>query len=197
MAKGSIFQVPSRWRQDMFVARFREAEFHVESNNKESGRRTVTHEYPKKEKPYTEDMGRRAKEFSVRGYCIVYPHDADKLFQRDYRKPRDELIRALEQEGRGVLQLPTLGTLVVMCTKYRVIEESKRGGYCVFDMSFVEFGLAPSVQLDSGTLVEIKADSMKREAQRRMLARQKALVPMKREPQIIMTRPQFLDGQRV
>jgi prophage DNA circulation protein len=177
VAKGSIFQLPSAWRGELMIARFRDAEFHVDSNSRENGRRIVTHEYPKKDIPYSEDMGRRAKEFSIRGYCIVYPNDTDTLFQRDYRRPRDNLIRALEQESRGVLVLPTLGSLVVVCTKYRVSEESKRGGYCTFDMDFVEFGRPPGLaQPDSMVQVQLQADAMNAENKRRLAAQQKAIL---------------------
>jgi hypothetical protein len=33
--------------------------------------------------------------------------------------------------------------MTVMCQRYRVTEEEKLGGYCVFDMEFVEFGKPP------------------------------------------------------
>ena len=58
-------------------ARFRNARFHVDSAVRESGRRIVPHEYPKKDVPYAEDMGRRAREFTIRGYIIVYPRNVD------------------------------------------------------------------------------------------------------------------------
>ncbi|MCA1457709.1 DNA circularization N-terminal domain-containing protein [Bradyrhizobium sp. BRP22] len=52
-------------------------------------RRIVEHEFPKKELPYAEDMGRSAREFTVRGYCNVYPYDSEiVLFRRDYRLAR-------------------------------------------------------------------------------------------------------------
>ena len=40
--------------------------------------------------------------------------------------------------------MPLLGTLNVVCSRYRVTEEEKLGGYCVFDMTFAEFGQAPA-----------------------------------------------------
>ena len=132
------------WRKaKLSPAVFRQARFHCEMNAIESGRRIVEHEFPKKELPYAEDMGRHAREFTVRAYCIVYPSDNDDLFQRDYRKPRDRLIAALETEGPGVLQLSTQPPQVVVVTKYRMTEEERFGGYCAFDISFLEYGLDP------------------------------------------------------
>ena len=163
------------WRDEMMVARFRTAEFHVDSAGRENGRRVVVHEFPKKELCYSEDMGRRAIAFNVRGYCIVYPFDNDQLFQRDYRVPRDRLITALEQEGRGVLQLPTLPPMAVVCERYRLMEESKTGGYCVFEMQFSEYGHPPSLEkVNSGVELRIKADAMRRATERRMIAIQRA-----------------------
>ena len=117
------------------------------------GRRIVNHEFPKRDVPYAEDMGRRAREFTVRGYLIVYPGsssymphpESSPLRDPNYLNQRDKLIKALEStDGPAILQLPLLGALNVMCTRYRVTEEEKIGGYCVFDMTFTEFGQAPA-----------------------------------------------------
>jgi prophage DNA circulation protein len=133
------------WRGKLMPARFRNARFHVDSAVRESGRRIVPHEYPKKDVPYAEDMGRRAREFTIRGYIIVYPRnvDGDDLKKKDYTIARDALITALETDGPSTLQLPLLGIMNVACTRYRVTEENRAGGYCSFDMSFVEYGQPP------------------------------------------------------
>ena len=136
------------WRSKMMPAKFRDCRFHVETAVRESGRRIVPHEFPKRDLPYAEDMGRRQREFTVRGYIIVYPRDLQgpglDLYAKNYIPARDKLIAALETEGPAVLQLPLLGMLEVACTRYRVTEESRLGGYCVFDMSFTEYGKAPA-----------------------------------------------------
>jgi prophage DNA circulation protein len=140
----SMFDLPSAWRGDMMPASFMGARFHCEMNSRESGRRIVEHEFPKKDLPYAEDMGRHAREFTIRGYCIVFMYDTDTpLWQRDYRVPRDLLIAALEKEGPGILQLPTQPPQMVVCPRYRLTEEERFGGYCVFDMTFQEYGLDP------------------------------------------------------
>jgi hypothetical protein len=58
-----------------------------------------------------------------------------------YRKVRDRLIDALETEGPGVLQLSTQPPQVVVVTKYRMTEEERFGGFCTFDITFVEYGI--------------------------------------------------------
>ena len=141
--------------------------FYVESGSRDSGRRTVTHEFPKRDKPYSEDMGQRAIEYNVRGYVICYPKDvglvqniggtafypsgglAQSLYMRDYRIARDLLQSRLDAGGQGVLQLPYMAraafgdslVLMAVCTRYRMTEEDRFGGYATFDMTFVDYGL--------------------------------------------------------
>lgn len=143
----TIRDLPVAWRQRMLPAHFDGRAFHTEAGTRESGRRIAVHEFPKKEQPYSEDMGRKAVEWQVRGYCIVYPNDdapADLLlYRRDYQLARDALYERLERGGPGVLQLPTMKPMIVVCQRFRLTEEEKAGGYCVFDMSFVERGVKP------------------------------------------------------
>lgn len=132
------------WRADLMPAHFDNRLFHVDTGSREGGRRIVTHEFPKKDTPYSEDMGRIAAKFSVRGYCITYPFDTDvPLYRRDYRIARNELQTRLDLGGAGILQLPTMEPMLVVCSQYRLTEEQKLGGYCVFDMQFVEWGAPP------------------------------------------------------
>ena len=194
-SRGNIRGGGPHWRDEMMVARFRTAEFHVESIAMENGRRVVLHEFPKKDQPYAEDMGRKAKQFTVRGYCVVYPFDSDELFQRDYRKPRDKLMAALEQEGRGVLQLPTLKPIVVVCELYSLTEDQKHGGYCVFDMKFNEFGYPPTLAPTGvGEEVQQQADALRRANARRMSFIQQAERLLGRQIAEAMTPPSLIGG---
>jgi hypothetical protein len=154
LARNQAGDIVNPWRADLQPASFNGAYFHVETATLDTGRRVVTHEFPKKDLPYSEDMGRRAYEFSVRGYCITYPSDlvgatdAPTLYVRDYRKPRDLLIAELTSGRTGPLILPTMkGTpgqpVTVICPRFRLTEEDRLGGYCVFDMTFVELGIRP------------------------------------------------------
>ena len=138
--------VPSPWRSALLPASFKGARFHCDTNTIESGRRFVEHEFPKKELPYAEDMGRRAKGFTLRGYIIVFPYenqgDSNPLHRLDYRTARDTLRAALETEGIGQLVLPTARNVeYVLCASYKLTEEDQRGGYCTFDMTFMEAGI--------------------------------------------------------
>ena len=102
------------WRRRLQMASFKGAPFYVDQQGRSSGRRTVIHQYPKRDIPYAEDMGRKAYGYQVRGYCIAYPHDTKyELWRRDYRIARDILRNALEQGGPGRLQLPSLPPVIV------------------------------------------------------------------------------------
>jgi prophage DNA circulation protein len=157
------------FRDNWVPASFRNAMFFTEANSRDSGRRNVEHEFPKKELPYAEDMGRRAKSFTVRAYFITHPFTAqgptlDGLYNTDYRVGRDALITALEQPGPGVLVLSTRPSENVVVTRYRMTEEDRFGGYCTFDIEFVEFGLPPQYLTPSqntNTVLNSAADTLR------------------------------------
>jgi hypothetical protein len=44
-----------------------------------------------------------------------------------------------------VLQLPTQKGEWVVCSQYRLTEEERFGGFCIFDMQFMEYGIDPSI----------------------------------------------------
>ena len=102
----------------------------MDNTSRGSGRRSIVHEFPHRDLPYTEDMGRKVRVFPVTGY-VVGPF---------YKDDRDNLIYALEAEGPGQLVLPTLGEWTVRVRDYSVREEKRAGGLAAFDMSFVEVG---------------------------------------------------------
>jgi prophage DNA circulation protein len=149
----TIKDISLPFRDAMLVASYKNAPFFTEANSKNNGRRIITHEFPKKDLPYSEDMGRRAKIFAIRAYCITYPYTMDgsdgDLYNIDYRVPRDNLLFVLEQPGPGTLVLPTLPQENVVVTRYRLTEEDAKGGYCTFDIEFAEFGLDPQVLTQS------------------------------------------------
>jgi prophage DNA circulation protein len=160
-----ITEIPNTpWRNDILPASYRGAQFHVEAGARENGRRIVQHEFPKRDVPYAEDMGRKAYDFTVRGYCIVYPFDTDRdLYKRDYRISRDLLIAELERQGSGVLQLPLLPAMKVVVQRYRITEEQKAGGYCSFDITFMEAGQQLPPPRNTREEVTTKAKSLTKE----------------------------------
>ena len=124
------YGMPSNpWRDRWQQASFRGAIFYSEHDARSGGRRLAIHSYPKGG-IYTEDMGHRVIRHPVTGYLIG----------PNYLGPRDDLINALETEGPGMLIHPLLGQMQVSCETYTVTETRERGGYCQFEMMFVEAG---------------------------------------------------------
>ena len=120
----------SDWKARLVPASFGGVEFKVDVSARVGGRRTVLHEFPKRDTPYAEDMGRAAKRFTIAGYVIG----------GDYFDQRDALIDALETEGAGTLIHPTMGEFQVNPGPYNVTEHRERGRIAEFEMSFVEAG---------------------------------------------------------
>lgn len=115
------------WRDSLRPASFRGVTFHVEATSKAGGRRGVTYEFPFRDAPADEDLGRRARRFSVSGYVLG----------EDYHLQASALEGALNA-GTGQLVLPTGGTHRARCETYNRTERRQEGGFCAFDMGFVE-----------------------------------------------------------
>jgi prophage DNA circulation protein len=135
----TIKDIHNPWRDAIQPASFDGKEFFVEIGAYECGQRIVIHEFPKKDEPYTEMMGRRYYGYTVRGYCI------SSAKEPDYRKKRDALQQRLEKSDPGNLVLPFMNTQPkhVICRQFRLTEERMLGGYCTFDMQFVEASTPP------------------------------------------------------
>jgi prophage DNA circulation protein len=122
---------PAPWRMRLVPASFAGAQYHVEQQGRSGGRRVVLHEYPKRDTPYAEDMGRAALRYQITGYLIG----------PSYHVPKRALMEALDSSKGGMLVDPYLATpKKCICERYSVSETRERGGYCTFEMTFVEVG---------------------------------------------------------
>lgn len=128
------------WRDKYRTASFRGVEFHVESAESAHGRRQAVHEHAQRDVPYTEDLGRKAREFSLTGYLVG----------KEYDLQRDRIIEACEQAGPGALVHPYRGEMTVVCRGLTVSESSDNGGMCRLTFTFLESGEAsyPSTSID-------------------------------------------------
>lgn len=135
-------------------ASFRGARFEVDEVEASGGRRVVLHEYPLRDTPYSEDLGRRAREFSVRGYIIQ-----GRTY--DYASARADVLKALEAYGPGELVHPWHGEVNVVVDDYRLRESMERGGLLELDIRFREAGqLAnPTASADTAKGVASAASS--------------------------------------
>jgi prophage DNA circulation protein len=157
---------PVLWRRRMRQASFKNAAFHVETQGRVSGRRTVLHEYPKLDYPYAEDMGRHAVRYQITGYVIQrwQPKPGAPQTYGDmpwnYDMARDQLIAALEDMGPGRLVDPynnRIGPQLFQCERYSLTESRERGGYAQFEMAFVEAGQSTFTYIAIDTVTQVVA----------------------------------------
>ncbi|KDT11587.1 DNA circulation family protein, partial [Escherichia coli 2-052-05_S3_C1] len=119
------------WKDRLQDASFRGVPFKVEEESAGTGRRVETHEYPNRDKPYTEDLGKVTFRPSITAYVV-----GDDCFDQ-----RDRLIDALNKPGPGTLVHPTYGELKVCVDGEVRVSTSKSEGRIVrFDLKFVEAG---------------------------------------------------------
>lgn len=146
------------WRDLLQPASFRGVPFKVESADGSGGRRAETHEYPMRDTPWTEDLGRRARAGSLSGYVLG----------ADYMAARDALIAALEAAGAGTLVHRYWGELQVVITDYRISESSSEGGIARFSISFAEAGSQqfPAARADTAEALASQVDAIRAAAQK-------------------------------
>ena len=140
------------WRDQYQQGSFRGASFRTEYHERSGGRRVVSHEFPGRDDPVTEDLGRSQRTFSID--CWVAG--------ADYRADRDALIDALEAFGPGLLVHPFHGSMNVNVLAYRQTEDTEEGGMCRFSIELVESGVAVAVapELDGAAIVGFEADDV-------------------------------------
>ncbi len=85
----------------LYEASFRGVPFHVTKVDMKAGRRTVVHEYPQRDMPYVEDLGRATRKITFTAFVVG----------DDYIQQVEKLIEAIETEGPGTLVHPHLGEM--------------------------------------------------------------------------------------
>lgn len=119
------------WKDSLRPASFRGVPFFVDDHEASYGRRQATHEFPQRDEPYTEDLGRAARTYTVNGYLIG----------DDYPDQRKRLIDACEGDGgAGELVHPYLGSVQVTCGGLKVSESATEGRICKISLTFTEAG---------------------------------------------------------
>ncbi len=150
------------WREDLrrvnvggrrlVGASFRGVAFFVDTAERGGGRRTVVHEFPLRDDPFVEDLGRRARTFRVDGYVLG----------DDYLSQRDALLAALEDTaGPGELVHPYHGVRRAICVNMSVRESRGDGGIATFAIEFAETPTqapVPTEVVDSAEQVGTSAD---------------------------------------
>jgi len=133
-------------------ASFRGVPFQVEATEVGAGRRTQVHEYPQRDKPYVEDLGRATRDLSFQGFVVG----------DDYVEQANNLLGALEEWGPGTLVHPWFGTLQVSLKEPARVSFDAALGLARIALAFVESGdLAfPAAQDSTQVASRIAADGI-------------------------------------
>lgn len=137
------------WEDRRRPASFRGVPFKVEARSGSGGRRVQTHEYPLRDKPFVEDLGRKARQFSVSAYLIG----------DDYDLARVDLITALEQFGPGLYVDPWGAEHTVSVESYSYDDSRDRRRQGDVQITFIEAGEQrfPSSEIDTAADTDAKA----------------------------------------
>ena len=114
------------WMQTLRTASYRGAHFWVERDQVETGRRLVVHEFPLRDAPYVEDMGRSANKVQVTAYVVGDGAGGEA----------STLRRACEAGGAASLVLP-LERFTAHCQKCSRDFTKDKLGYVAFSLDFV------------------------------------------------------------
>lgn len=139
------------WRDRYQVkGKFRDAEFIVMAEDLEPGRRVTVHEFPKRDDPVVEDMGKKKHQYTL-NVVVVGP---------DYDYARNKLIDALDQPGSGDLIHPTDGKLRVSIIDSRETQTTTEGGMARFTITYIVVGnhTYNFEQVDTAEAVAVEAD---------------------------------------
>jgi len=157
-------------KQDWFnllrPASWRGVAFEVSGEDSEFGRNVVVHEFPQRDAPYVEDMGRKSRPYKMEAWLCAGPSNNFDVWTQ-----RDALIEAVNKAGEGVLVHPFYGVLSGYIAVFTVKQSSsENGGLINFSIEFVEAGekdFKSSAEIDTegdvADAVESSFDALKSE----------------------------------
>lgn len=134
-------------KSNLRPASFRNIHFKIKRATTRIGRRVITHEFPFKDIPYTEDLGRGAREYTLEAHVIGEGHE----------DTRDQLIQAIEgNKEPGILMHPIFGAVLVSPGPIEHVFDNEEGNIEYFNLTFLEAGenKYPSQIVDTGGQVE-------------------------------------------
>jgi len=149
------------WQSELQQATFRGIPFAVLGGESRFGRRVAVHQYPMRDKPYVEDLGRSTRRINLSGFLVenslVYG-GGSVIAQRE------AMVAAAEMAGPAQLVHPTLGELTVSIPDggLSVVERWDTGRYFELGFSFIESGdrLFPSISSSTGSALSALADAL-------------------------------------
>lgn len=145
---GSSSSEKYNWQEKLQTPSFKSVQFFVADSTTDFGRRIAYHEFPQYDSPYAEDLGRKGRRFTINAF-VVGPN---------WEKQRDDLIKACESKGSGILIHPDLpGDLEVMCESCSVSESKVNAAMTAnFTLTFVETKPKKKIQKNKKSTLLIK-----------------------------------------
>ncbi|WP_122437109.1 DNA circularization protein [Pseudomonas viridiflava] len=116
----------STWRDSLLPASFRGVGFFISSTAVPIGRKGQLHEFPQRDEPYFESLGKQSQVHTVTAF-IVGP---------DCFEQRDKLLQALEASGAGELVHPWLGRMQVQVGECDMTHSLGEGGIVRLNLKF-------------------------------------------------------------
>lgn len=140
------------WRDKLRTASFKGIKFHVADHEASAGRRLAVNEYPFRDVPYTEDLGRTAGRWRITAYLVG----------ENYLSAANSLMEAVDAGGAGALVHPYLGTKQVIAQEASRRETQREGRYVEISITFVEAGVRtfPNSAQIATRLTATSADSL-------------------------------------
>ncbi|WP_161993654.1 DNA circularization N-terminal domain-containing protein [Muricoccus nepalensis] len=120
----------SGWRANLRPASWRGVAFQVLGSEALFGRRVHVHEYPFRDQPWAEDLGRRSRAMLVKGFLIG----------DDVAAQLEELQAAAEAKGPGTLVHPLRGEFTVTLLNLAAADAWDEGRIVRLSMEFIETG---------------------------------------------------------
>lgn len=121
------------WLERLPKGSWRGFEFLTDNHDSSYGRRLVLQEYPHRDEPDVEDMGRKAPGWRINAYFIG----------PDYDLEANGFLAKLAEPGAAWLTHPYLGDVWVRAFNITRSESVDQGGYCRISIDFLPGGSQP------------------------------------------------------
>lgn len=131
---------------------FRGVPFETVDSTYSVGRRVVVHEYPQRDTPFVEDLGRKAREITFTAVVAG----------ADYIAKMQRLVEALEKPGSGVLIHPWFGKIDATPKSVSTVTFTKKIRTASVKLTFVESGKQelPKSSVSTSHLSRVAAESI-------------------------------------
>lgn len=153
------------------LGRFRGVPFYIDDGELSGGRRVASSQFPLRDTPFTQDMGRRQRDLSLNLVLVGNGARGDAQRYASVEDWREALIQALEAPGPGQLEHPRYGTLSMQVDTYRAPDDLRKHNVVYVSVNFVEPGTEVLRRREVTTvLVNAKADAVQAVAQASFVA---------------------------